>query len=98
MPRTLDGESKRPAVSPPRASFRGSDRRFWDAAARVRLPRRKPLAGSADSAAAPMAGGQQRFVDTDSGERWFYFATAVFLIALIATFGTLIWQIARAFK
>jgi hypothetical protein len=45
-----------------------------------------------------MAGSQQKSVDTGSSERWLYFATAVCFIAMIATFGMLIWQIARAFK
>lgn len=45
-----------------------------------------------------MAESQQGFVDAGSSERWFFFAIAVFFVAIIATFGTLIWQIARAFK
>ena len=98
MPRTIDGESKRTAVSGPRSGPRDSDWRFWEAARRFGLPRRKFLAGSPGSVAAPMAERQRRFVDTGSSDRRFYFAIAVFFIAIIATFGTLIWQIARAFK
>jgi len=41
---------------------------------------------------------RQGFVDTGSSERWFYFAAAVLCMSIIATFGTLIWQIARAFR
>jgi len=41
---------------------------------------------------------RQGLVDTGSSQRWFYFATAVLFMAMIATFGTLIWQIARAFR
>lgn len=41
---------------------------------------------------------QRRFVDAGPSERWFYFATAVLFLATIATFGTLIWRIARAFR
>ncbi len=95
MPRTIDGERKRTNVSRPRPNPCGSDHRFWDAGARFRLPRQKPLAGSP---VAPMVGSQQKSVDTGSSERWLYFATAVCFIAMIATFGMLIWQIARAFK
>lgn len=92
MPRTIDSEPKWTAVSSPC----GSDRRFWDAASRFRLPRQKPLADSPDSVGAPVAESQQGSVN-GSSERWFFFAIAVFFVAIIATFGTLIWQIARAF-
>jgi hypothetical protein len=94
MPRTIDSEPKWTAVSSPCRS----DRRFWDAASRFRLARQKPLAGSPDSAGAPAGESQQGFLDAGSSERWFYFAIAVFFVAIIATFGMLIWQIARAFK
>jgi hypothetical protein len=98
MPRTIDGEPKRTNVSRPRPNPCGSDHHFRDAGARFRLPRQKPLAGSRESAVPQVAGRQQRSVDTSSSERWLYFATAVCFIAMIATFGMLIWQIARAFK
>ena len=98
MPRTIDGEPKRTAVSRPGPGLCGSDRRFWDAAPRFWLPRQKPVAGSPDSAVSPRTGSQQRSADNGSSERWLYFATAVCFIATIATFGMLVWQIARAFK
>jgi|GEM_PF-3621766 len=97
MPRAIDGEPKQTAVSRPQPSCSGSDRRFWDVAPKFRRPRHKPLAGSSDSAVARME-TRQGVVDTGSSERWFYFATAVLFVAIIATFGTLIWQVARAFK
>jgi len=98
MPRTTDGEPKRTAGSGPRPSPCGSDRRFSDAAPRVPLPRQKPLSRSPDSVVAPMAGNQQSSVDADSSDRWLYFAIIVCFIATIATFGMLIWQVARAFR
>ena len=98
MPRTIDGGTEWTAASGPRPGPRDSGRLSLETAPRFRLSRPKPIAGSPDSAAAPMAESRRRFVDPGSSERWFYFATAVLFIAIIATFGTLIWQIARAFR
>jgi hypothetical protein len=98
MPRTIDGKPKWTAVSRPRRSICGVDRRFWDAAPRFRRRRQKPAIDPPDSAVPPMAGSQQRFADNGASERWLYFAAAVCFIAIIATFGMLIWQVARAFN